>query len=58
MAVGDALKREGHVVDTREPRVDEYLAFLGDLQRRIAAAPTLDPRHPDEILYDEDGLPK
>jgi hypothetical protein len=27
-------------------------------QKRVAKLPLLDKRHPDEILYDEFGLPK
>jgi hypothetical protein len=29
-----------------------------EIGRRASALPVLDPRHPDEILYDEFGLPK
>ena len=31
---------------------------LMELGRRAASLPVLDPREPDEMLYDEDGLPK
>ena len=31
---------------------------LMEIGRRAAALPVLDPREPDEILYDEYGLPK
>ncbi len=31
---------------------------LLDIGRDVAALPDLDPRHPDEILYDAHGLPK
>ncbi len=31
---------------------------LMEIGRRAAARPVLDPREPDEILYDEFGLPK
>jgi len=31
---------------------------LLDIGRGVAALPDLDPRHPDEILYDAHGLPK
>lgn len=37
---------------------EEKLAFIAAIQDRVAALPVLDPRDPDEILYDEDGLPK
>jgi antitoxin VapB len=44
---------------TTKPRTrEEKLAFMTAIQARVAALPILDPRHPDEILYDEDGLPK
>lgn len=33
-------------------------AEIAAIQARVAALPVLDPRHPDEMLYDEDGLPK
>ena len=42
-----------------KPRTrEEKLAFIAELQRRSAALPVLDPRTPEEMLYDEDGLPK
>jgi antitoxin VapB len=31
---------------------------LMEIGRHAASLPVLDPRHPDEILYDEFGLPK
>jgi antitoxin VapB len=37
---------------------EEKIAFIRRLQAESAKDPILDPRHPDEILYDEDGLPK
>jgi antitoxin VapB len=37
---------------------EEKLAFIRQIQAESAKHPILDPRHPDEILYDEDGLPK
>jgi antitoxin VapB len=37
---------------------EEKLAFMAELQKRSAALPILDPRTPEEMLYDEDGLPK
>ena len=42
-----------------KPRTpEEKLAFIAELQRRSAALPVLDPRAPEEMLYDEDGLPR
>jgi antitoxin VapB len=43
-----------HPQKTREER----LARIAEIQARVRAAPVLDPRHPDDMLYDEDGLPK
>lgn len=37
---------------------EEKVAFLKEMQARIAKLPVLDPRDPDEMLYDEHGLPK
>ncbi len=31
---------------------------LMNIGRRCASRPVVDPRPPDEILYDEDGLPR
>ncbi|MBM3596796.1 MAG: PSK operon transcription factor [Alphaproteobacteria bacterium] len=31
---------------------------LDEIAKRCAALPVLDPRSPDEILYDENGLPR
>ncbi|HYD65673.1 type II toxin-antitoxin system VapB family antitoxin [Azospirillum sp.] len=51
-AIGAALaERHAKLLAAREERlrrIDECLA-------RIRALPVLDPRHPDEMLYDEDG---
>lgn len=42
-----------------EPRGKEGVAEkLMEIGRRAASLPILDPRDPDEILYDEFGLPK
>ena len=42
-----------------KPRTrEEKLAFMAEIQARVAALPVLDPRHPDDMLYDEYGLPK
>jgi antitoxin VapB len=54
-AVGNAIRerreRLRHELAERERRVREILAEIDKL-------PVLDPRSPDEMLYDEDGLPK
>ena len=37
---------------------EELAARLMEIGRQAAKLPVLDPRDPDEILYDEFGLPK
>lgn len=55
----EALRREGVAEDeASEEKLKDFLAFVHDLQARVAALPVLDPRDPDDILYDDDGLPK
>ena len=58
--IADMLKEQ--VVFRRsksEPRSKEGVAEkLMEIGRRAASLPVLDPRDPDEILYDEFGLPK
>jgi len=39
---------------SREHRLEDIMAIAD----KCASLPELDPRHPDEILYDEHGLPK
>jgi antitoxin VapB len=59
-AVGEAieaqLKRARVVAKVRES--DDILRKLKEIQDRAAKLPILDLRHPDEILYYENGLPK
>jgi antitoxin VapB len=62
-AVGDALLREGHPLEERTPEERErikadFIATVREIQARVRELPVLDPRHPDDILYDEDGIPK
>jgi len=59
-AVSDALKREGQPVEEteRERIARAFRDRVREAQQAYAALPTLDPRDLDEILYDEDGLPK
>ena len=40
-----------------KPKEDLW-AEVQKIQARVAALPILDSRHPDEIMYDENGLPK
>jgi antitoxin VapB len=60
-AVVDELRR-GVERERQRPRTkqdrDEIYEKLMEIGRRASALPNLDPRHPDEILYDENGLPK
>jgi antitoxin VapB len=54
-AVARALtERRQRLLDAREAKRRKVEARL----QRIWALPIRDPRDPDEILYDEDGLPK
>lgn len=54
-AVARALsERRQRLLDAREAKRRRVEALLAEIHK----APILDPRHPDEILYDEDGLPK
>ena len=60
LAVTNALRHEGEVVEDpeREERNRRFREAVREAQRAFAALPVLDPRTPDELLYDEDGLPK
>ena len=56
-AVTEALRERlarKKVTDSREGLAKKLM----EIGRRAAALPVLDPREPDEILYDEYGLPK
>jgi hypothetical protein len=59
-AVNDAIvhgiKREKAAVKTLPE--DQFMAAIREIQARVAKLPRLDNRHPDEILYDDYGLPK
>jgi antitoxin VapB len=37
---------------------DDFMEKIREIQAQAAKLPILDPRHPDDILYDENGLPK
>ena len=52
-ALRERLDREKRV--RRRDGMAERLMTIG---RRAASLPALDPRHPDDMLYDESGLPK
>jgi len=54
-AVKRALKeKQAQLLADRERRDREIRDLLAEIDR----FPVLDARHPDEILYDEDGCPK
>ena len=55
-AVKGALKKS--VADERRLRGKASLEELLALARKLHDMPVLDPRSPDEMLYDENGLPK
>lgn len=43
----------------RSPEEKERLLMtIDEIADKTVALPILDSRHPDEILYDEDGLPR
>lgn len=52
-ALRERLRRERGRV--RQPSLVQELTAIG---RRCASLPVLDDRPPDEILYDDDGLPR
>jgi len=56
-AVTEAL-RERLERKARSKSKEGLAERLLEIGRRAAARPILDPRDPDEILYDEFGLPK
>lgn len=56
-AVSDALEREGHPLE-KDEKAEDFMTFVRRIQAEVALLPVLDDRHPDEILYDEHGLPK
>jgi antitoxin VapB len=59
-AVNDALIREikrEKAIKSAPPN-DSFWDEIRAIQARVAALPVLDDRHPDNILYDEFGLPK
>lgn len=44
--------------EARELESARRMEAIRDIQRRVAELPVLDPRPIDEVIYDEDGLPK
>jgi antitoxin VapB len=57
--IADMLKEKVASGQARSTKSKEGVAErLMEIGRRAAARPILDDRHPDDILYDEFGLPK
>jgi antitoxin VapB len=59
-AVHDALLRERRyekALKRKLPR-DDFMDKIREMQARVAKLPVLDNRSLNEILYDENGLPK
>jgi antitoxin VapB len=52
-ALDERLQRQ-----TALPRGEGLAERLMEIGRHAASLPVLDPREPDEMLYDEYGLPK
>ena len=61
-AVRDAVAaRLEHVAPPPRPKKltrEEFMARIRQIQDEVAAMPVLDPRSPEDMLYDEFGLPK
>ncbi len=59
-AVTHALRAELERTKPLPPPLtrEEKLALVAEIQARSRALPILDPRSPEDMLYDEDGLPK
>jgi antitoxin VapB len=59
-AVGEAIaiQLERKRQTARAFSNDDFLEKIREIQARVAKLPICDPRHPDDILYDEFGLPK
>jgi antitoxin VapB len=55
-AVKGALKKD--LADERRRHGKASLSELKAIARRFASRPVLDPTPPDEMLYDEYGIPK
>ena len=60
-AVTDELRRgveRARVIAMARPKPNDIAEQLMEIGRQASLLPVLDPRHPDEIMYDENGLPK
>ena len=59
-ALRDALRARLASLTPARPKLsaDEFDAEIARIQAEVARLPVLDPRTPEEMLYDEFGLPK
>lgn len=57
-AVTEALKERLERVTRRRRGVESVTARLDEIAKHCAALPVLDNRRPEEMFYDERGLPK
>ena len=57
-AVTEALKERLERVTRRRRGAHSVAARIDEIARHCAALPVLDKRRPEEMLYDERGLPK
>ena len=57
-AVTEALRERLGRVTRRRRKREALVARLNEIGKHCAALPILDDRSPDEMLYDERGLPK
>lgn len=60
-AVTDELRRgvaRARVIAMASPNPNDIAEQLMEIGRQASMLPIHDPRHPDEIMYDENGLPK
>lgn len=53
-AIRERIEKLNTTKQNKKHRLEDILAIA----EKCAALPELDPRQPNEILYDEDGLPK
>jgi antitoxin VapB len=57
-AVTEALKERLDRVVRGKRKAESVTTRLNEIAKHCAALPVLDDRSPDEMLYDEKGLPK
>ncbi len=57
-AVADAIREKLERIPVPKDDWEHRWAEIRRIQAEVAAMPILDSRSPEEMLYDEDGLPK